>query len=263
VTGNAARRWRQLRTAIVYGAFGIEALAVATAAVLGAALAGDRRQTQEGRRARERATQWRIARAYRRFLGLAQAAGLIRIAPTDAAALIDTEPCVIVANHPTLIDVVIIGALEPMDCIVNAGWTAHNPFLRGAIRAAGYPTNEGGAATVEACAARVRDGHKLLIFPEGTRSPEGTIGRFQRGAAHVALQSGAPIVALRIDCHPRVVGSGQTWKDVPPRTSRFTLTRVGRIDPADYAGAPAGAAARRITADLQALYLEGPASVDE
>lgn len=187
---------------------------------------------------------------------------IVRVLTVDASGLAGLEaagPCIVVANHPTLIDVVLLGARLPqMDCVVNAGWTSQSPFLARAIELAGYVKNDAGQAAVDDCAARLRRGRTLLIFPEGTRSPAAGLGKFQRGAAHIALASGAPVVAVSIHGEPRVFGSGSVWHQVPDRGSRFELRIAGRLDPADYLSGGAGLpiAARRMTEDLRRILLE-------
>lgn len=192
----------------------------------------------------------------------------IRILTLDSEGLeqlAGQAPCIVVANHPTLIDVVLLGShLKQMDCIVNAGWTAHSPFLARAIDAAGYIRNDAGLAAITDCAERLAKGRLLLVFPEGTRSPWGSFGRFQRGAAHISLASGAPIVAVSIRCQPRMLGSGRKWHDVPDRKSAFTMRIAGRLDPADYRREGLGTplAARRMTEDMLAIFRQEPDLAD-
>ena len=70
-----------------------------------------------------------------------------------------------VAVPSTLIDVVLMGSLLPqMDCIVNAGWTAHSPFLARAIDAAGYVRNDGGSQIVEALRLHRRMERRTALF---------------------------------------------------------------------------------------------------
>ena len=71
----------------------------------------------------------------------------------------------ILANHPSLIDVVfLISFVRHADCIVKAA-LAHNPFMRGPIRAAGFITNGDGAGLLEDCVKSLRGGNNLIVFP--------------------------------------------------------------------------------------------------
>lgn len=253
--GGWAIRWRQFRLGLAFVEFGLAALSVA---FLAAPLVRSRAATDEEA---ELAVQRVIGRAYALSVGFFEWIGILRLRSQGLAELAAEGPCIVVANHPTLTDVVLLGShWKQMDCIVNAGWTANSPFLARAIDAAGYIRNDGGSAVVEDCAARLRAGRRLLVFPEGTRSPWNGFGKFHRGAAHISLASGAPLVAVTIRCRPRMLGSGRKWHDVDPRRSEFEMRVAGRLQPADYqqGGVSAPIAARRMTEDLLAIYLQEP-----
>jgi 1-acyl-sn-glycerol-3-phosphate acyltransferase len=255
----AARRWRQIRLGSAFAEFGIAALAVAFVV---APLVRRRAQTAEEA---EVAVQRAIQRAFALTVAYLERIGILSLDSRGLDGLAGSGPCIVVANHPTLIDVVLLGShLRQMDCIVNAGWTAHSPFLARAIDAAGYIRNDAGQAAIDECAARLARGRRLLVFPEGTRSPWGSFGKFQRGAAHISLASGRPIVAVTIHCHPRMLGSGRKWHDVAGEKSRFEMRIAGRLEPADYLknSASIPIAARRMTQDLLAIYLQEPHLAD-
>lgn len=264
----ARRRWRQVRLGAAFVQFGLTALAVAFVA------APVLRRRARSREESELAVQRVIHRAFRASVRLWQAIGLIRVDAAGAAAELRRHgPCVVVANHPTLIDVVLMGSLlEQMDCIVNAGWTAHSPFLARAIEVAGYLPNDSGRAMVDDCTERLARGRSLLVFPEGTRSPwprhpgagDEPVGKYHRGAAYIALASGMPIVAVTIQCRPRFLGSARKWHDVPEGPSCFTLRVARRIDPKDYSNSGEGLPlqARRLTHDLRQIYLQEPDLAD-
>lgn len=248
-----------MRLGSAFVQFGLTALAVAFVAA--PLVRRGARDAEEAELAVQRAIQrgYALSVAWWRF---------VRILRLDSTGLVEATgsgPCVVVANHPTLIDVVLLGAhWKQMDCIVNAGWTAHSPFLSRAIDAAGYVRNDSGPDAVRESAARLARGRRLLVFPEGTRSPWDGLGKFHRGAAHVAIAAGAPIVAVGIRCRPRMLGSGRPWHDVPDRTSDFEMRVLGRLDPADYTagGATVPIAARRMTEDLRRMFLQEPDLAD-
>ena len=129
----------------------------------------------------------------------------------------------VLANHPTLVDVVLlVSRLPHADCVVKSK-LANNPFTRGPVRATGYICNDNGAGLVDDCIASVRAGYNLLVFPEGTRTPGGEVlGPLQRGAANIAVRGGFDVTPVVIRCEPRTLGKGEKWYRVPAR--RFHLS---------------------------------------
>ena len=158
----------------------------------------------------------------------------------------------ILASHPSLIDVVFLIALvRDADCIVKAA-LARNPFTRGPVLAAGYVFNDSGPGLVDDCVASVRSGNNLIVFPEGTRTPSDVaLGRLQRGAANLAVRGALPITPVRISCRPRLLGKADSWWRVPARAGHFVI-EVGDDIPATYPehDGPQALAARRLTDEL-------------
>ena len=136
----------------------------------------------------------------------------------------------ILANHPTLIDVVFLISLLPnADCVVKSS-LARNPFTRGPVRAAGYVCNDDGAGLVDDCIAAVRRGGNLVMFPEGTRSRRGVPPRLQRGAANIAVRGGLSITPVRLGCQPMTLGKGEKWYRVPARRFHVVVDIQPDID---------------------------------
>ena len=162
----------------------------------------------------------------------------------------------IVSNHPSLIDVVFLVSLLPqVDCIVKVGlW--RNPFLRWPVAWAGYIPNTHGEELVERCAATLRRGNSLLVFPEGTRTTPGAGISIKRGAAQIALASRADILPVTIRCVPPMLGKHVPWYRVPERAGHFTITVGEPVPASDYClpGEPQSVAARRLTRWLRACY---------
>jgi 1-acyl-sn-glycerol-3-phosphate acyltransferase len=155
----------------------------------------------------------------------------------------------VVANHPTLIDVVLLVSLMPaVDCIVKRGlW--RNPFLRWPVLWAGYLPNSEGEELVDACAATLRKGNSLLVFPEGTRTVPGEPLRMQRGAAHIALTADAELLPVTITCDPPTLFKGNPWWRVPARRFHMQVTVGAPVAAASFRreGEAGSRAARRLT----------------
>jgi 1-acyl-sn-glycerol-3-phosphate acyltransferase len=163
---------------------------------------------------------------------------------------------VIVANHPTLIDVVfLLGFTPTAGCIVKAG-TFSNPITRGAANAAGYIPNAPTEDMIHAAEAALNDGETLLIFPEGTRTVPGKPMAMQRGAANVALRAARVLTPVFIDCDPPTLSKNLPWYRIPPRRPHFRL-RVGEdINLDAYRAAPLPRASRKLNDDLAGLFAE-------
>lgn len=127
----------------------------------------------------------------------------------------------IIANHPTLIDIVfLISRIPAASCIVKEQlW--HNPFTKGPVINAGYISNGNSEKMISQCVACLKSGGSLIIFPEGTRTVAGSDYKFQRGAARIALQAGAIVTPVTLSCYPSTLTKTEKWYQIPHR--RFHL----------------------------------------
>lgn len=248
-----ARTWRALRTGLAFLAFGVLGIALGAVAIPWIRL---RVQDPEQRALR---VQSLANRTYQLFMDIMTGLGLMHLRRDGVHARLAAPGLLLVANHPTLIDVLaILSCMKSGACITKQA-NVSNPTMRGVIAAAGYLPNEGGQAIVDACASSLAKGRSLLLFPEGTRSPKGGLGTFQRGAAHIALRSQRDLVPVFVTCDPPTLMRGQKWYDVPDRPFDFTV-RVGepvRVRPyleALEAGESRPRVARRMMAELREVF---------
>lgn len=145
------RCWRVVATGSAFALFGIGGLLAAVVFPMMNRLPGSR-FIREARV--QRVVHW----LFRRFVQYMRAVGILHVEVVDAHLLQSPGGQLLVANHPTLLDVVMLGALVPqLDCVVKrASWS--NPFMRGPIVAAGYIPNDPGEALVDQCAERLPQG---------------------------------------------------------------------------------------------------------
>lgn len=211
----------------------------------------------------ERRTRWAricIHHSFRAFVLLMSNLGVMSYRLRGADRL-QRDGLLILANHPTLVDVVfLMSFVRRADCIVKAA-LAHNPFTRGPVRAAGFVCNDSGAGMVEDCVKSLRAGNNLIIFPEGTRTPR--VGRqpLQRGAANIAVRGQLDVTPVRIRVHPLTLGKGDKWYRVPACRwhIEFEVGEDIAIAPFLEGGASEAIAARRLTDHLSDYFsLETP-----
>ena len=190
-----------------------------------------------------------VRASYRLFVWAARVTGLFRVivSPADRIALSGTRGHVIVANHPTLIDIVILIALLP-DTTAIAKASAGNNFFYSRIVRAVFLSNDDTATLLDESGRILREGVNIVVFPEGTRTPVDSSKRtIHRGAAHIALRAGVPLLPVSITCTPLVLAKGQPWYDVADRTITWEV-RVGEPIPA--ASGDSHAAACRLTGEI-------------
>lgn len=160
------------------------------------------------RRAATRLGQSMIMTLFRCYLAVLRLAGVARF---DLSALdgLRRERClVIAANHPSLLDaVMIISRLPQVTCILKAR-ILDNLFFCGGASLASYIRNDTPLALTKRAAAEVRGGQQLLIFPEGTRTARDPIGPFKGGFALIARLAGAPVQTVILESNTRFLSKG-------------------------------------------------------
>ncbi len=165
--------------------------------------------------------------AFRWLLALMRLTGIARTDLAALDALRDDRGIVIVSNHPSLLDaVLVISRLPRVVCIAKAGnWD--NPFLGAGARLAGYIRNDAAHTLIRRAAASLRDGRQLLIFPEGTRTVRAPVGTMKGGFALMARAAGAPVQTVLIEVDSPFLGKGWPFFRKPafPITYRARLGR--------------------------------------
>ncbi len=109
------------------------------------------------------------------------------------------KPAVIVANHQSHLDLLCILMLNPKIIILTKNWVWRNPLYAHIIRYAEYLPAEAG---YDKLMPKLRDlvgrGYSVMLFPEGTRTHDGRIGRFHKGAFMLAEELGLPLLPIYI-----------------------------------------------------------------
>lgn len=109
------------------------------------------------------------------------------------------KPAIIIANHSSLLDTLAMGFLPiPYIMLVN-DWVYNSPIFGKAIRYVEYyPTTSGIINGEEELVNTIKKGNSLIVFPEGTRSTTGSIGRFHKGAFLLAQKYNIDILPIYI-----------------------------------------------------------------
>ncbi|MGL5454765.1 MAG: lysophospholipid acyltransferase family protein [Citrobacter telavivensis] len=178
---------------------------------------------------RRRIARRSIAASFRLFLTVTRVLGVLDYQMKGVDILRQEHGCLVVANHPTLIDYVLLASVMPeTDCLVKSA-LLKNPFLSGVVRAADYLVNSQADALLPASQQRLAQGDTILIFPEGTRTRPGEAMTLQRGAANIAVRCGSDIRVVTIHCSQRMLDKESKWYQVPPTKPLFTVEVRERV----------------------------------
>lgn len=170
----------------------------------------------------------------------------------------DLKGAMVIANHPSLLDVVMIMAAIPnIQCVVKGGlWK--NPFFRLTVEGAGYIRNDlEPEALLQACVDTLKAGNNLLVFPEGTRTVRGTPMKLHRGFANIAILAEADLQMIRISVEPPLLHKGNPWWKVPETRTEFCMQVCDRLDIGRFLGYRfRSQSSRRIVGCIEDFYAE-------
>ncbi len=208
-----------------------------------------------GRAEYERRVRIVVRLSFATLLLVLRVLGMVRVDARNTALLRQPGARLVLANHPSYLDIaVLIAHIPDTVCVVKSKlWSS--PFFGGVVRAAGYIRNDAPETLIRDCAAKLAQGLPLIIFPEGTRTVPGEPLHFVRGAAHIALTTGVPIVPVVLRCAPRVLTKGAKWYAWPPRVVRIEVDVQACVTPAALV-AKERAGARSLTLALERFFVD-------
>ena len=190
-----------------------------------------------------------IAYGYRMFWTIAGYSRMIRLDADVLDALRDEEGLIVVANHPSMLDAVMIVARLPRAACIMKASLAYNPFLGPGARLARYIRNDSAYGMVQCAVRDLEEGGQLVLFPEGTRTTQAPINPFHASFAIIAKRAQVPVQAVFIDTASPYLGKGWPLWRLPPLPIRFTV-RLGRrfAPPEDH---------QALLAEVQAYFAAG------
>ncbi len=222
------RLWRIIGTGLSFLAFGIGGLLISLTILPAMHLVSADRSRAQYR------CQYIVHRSFGLFIAVMHRLGVLTYSFEGCDGLAKRRGALVVANHPSLIDVVFIISWMPQAlCVVKKSmW--HNPLLMGVMRATGYIPNDEPEQLIANCVQALERGDNLVIFPEGTRTQRGTPMKLKNGAASIIEAGGRPFVPVHIRCDPLTLGKGEPWYRVPRRKPHFRIECRQPVNPDEF-----------------------------
>jgi 1-acyl-sn-glycerol-3-phosphate acyltransferase len=233
--------WRVLATGFCFFTFGLGGLVLTLVAVPVLHL------LPGGPLQRERRAKALIHYAFRGFMELMRGLGILTYS-VELREQLNRPSQLIIANHPTLIDIVfLIAFIKRADCVIK-GSLLRNPFTRSPVTLANYIANDNSEKVLELAEHSFRRGNSLIVFPEGTRTTAGKPLSMQRGAANIALRCDCEVLPVVIRCTPSTLTKELKWYQIPDRRFHITLSPRPVLDMAPFQQEKAvSLAARKLT----------------
>jgi 1-acyl-sn-glycerol-3-phosphate acyltransferase len=149
-----------------------------------------------------------ISSVYRGFWATAQWLGLMRIDYTALDVLSQDAGLIIAANHPSMLDALLVIARVPRGICIMRTNLMRNPFLGAGARLARYIRNDPPRSMIRSAVANLKEGGQLVLFPEGTRTIHAPINRFRPGITLIAHMAGVPIQTVILENDSPYLGKG-------------------------------------------------------
>lgn len=217
------------------------------------------------RRRRVLCFRYVVRLSFRFFLKLCGVLRAFSVQGSDFTALKDLKGAIFIANHPSLVDYIILSSRLPISTSVMVKAKLTHSFMRFVISGLGYVTNECDPQELNAIIAR---GENVLIFPEGTRTAPNGVIHFHRGFANLALETQASIFPLFISLDVPGFLAQNFWSfRAPKKVPMFSLALGQPISCKEtlVANEPRGIWARHFTHQVEEIYqshLKAQASTD-
>ncbi len=209
--------WRWIGTALSFALFGIGSF------LLGIIIMPLIVYMVPNKKRRVRWARHLVSNAMRFFLFFMNTVGVLRYEITGTENILPGRNYLIIANHPSLIDVVFLLAMFPTaECVIKQAlrenfWTKH------LMKGVGYISNRDSIQLLNDCIARLKDGQSLILFPEGTRTSPCIPLNFKAGAAAIAIRANIECLPIIITCTPTTLTKADRWYQVPDRRVYFSL----------------------------------------
>jgi len=159
----------------------------------------------------------------RRYLRMLRRWGILETEFTGFKDAHSWRGTLVVANHPTILDALLIMTMVPsLEFLINARLLNH-PVVGGGMRLSGFLRNDAPLVMIRSGVKALATGSNLLVFPEGTRTTKAPLGPFYPGHALVASRSGSRINTIFISCDSGYFGRDFSYFKPAPTPVRYRI----------------------------------------
>lgn len=190
--------------------------------------------------------------AWKFFVYFMMILGLFKL---DIKNLSKIENKVIVATHPSFIDIVILIALIPHSTCFVKKELAYNPILKNLVNSI-FITNEVELEELKSESKKMLDlGFNVIIFPSGIRHRRNEFPKIKKGASLIALNANKNIVPIRFFSNDDFMFINQPFYEVGEKRVTFEIEQMPEINVQDFISASEIVSKKKITQQIEkSLY---------
>ena len=187
------------------------------------------------------------------FVNLMHFIGIVDLEAGDREFYRNLQSKIVVANHPSLLDTIMLLALIPNADFIVAAYH-NNPVLRGIVSQLYILSSLDFNEIIKASSESLAQGNCLVIFPEGTRTPRYGKNILKKGAVRLAMETGCPVLPLHIGGTDKYgLGKKDPWIAFNPTERYVYRISIGEeIYPEKYKHLSKPAAVRAMTREMSA-----------
>lgn len=153
----------------------------------------------------------------------------LKIFKLDLHNITPLQGKIIVATHPTFIDILIlIGLYDNSLCLVKKE-LLNNVFLKNIIKNVYIPNNIELEEFKQISTEALNDGYNIIIFPTGTRVVEGEELKIHKGSAALQIASGADIIPIKMECDYPFLQKGKPIYDAGEKIITYKISQLSPI----------------------------------
>ena len=174
-----------------------------------------------------------IRRTWRFFTNFLINLGVIKL-NVNQEAFQKIEGKIVVANHPTFIDIVILIGLLPKSICLAKKDVLKNPLFRNIVKAIYIVNDVDVEKFKENCDKFLKKGYNIVIFPTGTRNRPSEEVKIHKGFATIAINSKVDIIPVKIECDTKFLTKGQPFYDGGNKVVNYEFKISDKVSVNDF-----------------------------
>ena len=168
------------------------------------------------------------------FNALMEKSGAIKIETENPESLKNIRGKIIVANHPSFIDIVLLIGIIPDTICIAKKELKKNIFMGNIVKSLFLINDENQESMLKESAHLLSKGYNLIIFPTGTRTVDGKTLKLHKGAAMLAIHTKTDIIPVCINCSRKFLAKNQKIYDAGEETVVYKISVNGEIKIEDF-----------------------------